>query len=166
MRDRQSAHAHVYQAGEFGNDGDARRIGILAGRQVGKPVRRAVRQRTVERDSRMTAAAEVIPVAVAREVKRDAVQPRRQGGIAAESPESPVCAHESILRDLLRVGMAAQKSRRESVEGLAVACHDLEERGFVPGAESADQFRIVLRGLQGGRAVGPRPAVLCVGSIF
>ena len=58
----------------------------------------------------MTAAAEKIPVAVAREIDGDAVEPGGERGIAAEAREAAVGADEGVLRDFLGVGAVAQQA--------------------------------------------------------
>ena len=56
----------------------------------------------------MSVATEKIPVAIAREVDGDAVQPRRERGVAAETREAAVGADKGILSDLFGVGVVTQ----------------------------------------------------------
>lgn len=92
----------------------------------------------------MTAATEKIPVAIAREVDGDAVQPRRKRGITAETREAAVRADKRILSDLFGVGAVAQQAEGGGENFYPMALHDFNERGLVAGVETLDEGRVVV----------------------
>src|SRR5207253_1030584 len=84
--------------------------GGVRGNEFGKRRVVFVADGVIERERRVTPAAEEIPVAITREIHRDAMKPGRQGGISAETGEATVRANEGILGDLLGIGAIAQKT--------------------------------------------------------
>ena len=94
----------------------------------------------------MSAATEKIPVAIAREVDGDAVQPRRKRGITAETREAAVRADKRILSDLFGVGAVAQQAEGGGENFHPMALHDFNERSLVAGVETLDEGRVVARG--------------------
>ena len=83
----------------------------------------------------MPAPPEEIPVAVAREVEGDAIEPGGQRGIAAEPAQSAIGADKGILRDFFRVSGIPQKIESQPVDPAAIARDDFIEGGFVAGDE-------------------------------
>jgi len=96
-----------------------------------------------------------IPIAIAREVDGDAVQPRRERGIAAEMREAAVRADKSILSDFLSVGAVAEQAQSCGKNFHPVARHDFNEGGLIAGLEAFDEGCVVAR-RRGGSSGGVR----------
>ena len=90
----------------------------------------------------MPAAAEEIPIAVAGEIERNAVEPGRKGGVATETDEPAIGADEGVLRDFLGVGGVVQEIECQTINLASVAGDYLGEGGFVTGGEPAHQAGI------------------------
>ena len=102
-------HAGGDEFRKFIGRGNARRIGCIAGNEVGERGVGFVAERTVEGERGVPPTAEEIPVAVAREIHGDAVEPGGERGISAETREPAVRTDEGILGELFGIGAIAEQ---------------------------------------------------------
>lgn len=140
----ESSHARFDERGKFDAGVFLRGVG-----RVGRDEFREGRiiflpESAIQRERRVSAATEKIPVAIAREVDGDAVQPRRKRGITAETREAAVRADKRILSDLFGVGAVAQQAEGGGENFYPMALHDFNERGLVAGVETLDEGRVVV----------------------
>ena len=124
--------------------------GCVGGDQLGKRAVVFCAERTIERERAVAPPAEKIPVAVAREIDGDAVQPRRERRIAAEAAEGAVSPNKSVLRDFLGIGAVAEIGERDGEHFFPIALHDFNKRAGVAGVEPLNQPGVVRRFLGGG----------------
>src|SRR3954470_3552611 len=93
----------------------------------------------------MPAPAEKIPVPVAGEIDRDAMEPRCERGIAAKSTESAVCADKRVLRDLLGIGHVTEQAAGDGENLLSITTHNLDKRAFIAAVKASHEFGVVGR---------------------
>src|SRR5439155_3391266 len=75
-----------------------------------------------------------------RRVERNAINPRRQRGVAAEGINLPIHLHQDVLRHLFSILVVLQVTKRELLDPRAVGSSQLGNRVAVPGAHAADQI--------------------------
>ena len=83
--------------------------------------------------------------AVARVVGRDAIEPRRELGVAAEGVDVLEDGHEHFLRDVLGLLAAADHAEDDVEDLVLVQPHDFGERALVPLLQAADQHAFAKR---------------------
>ncbi len=140
-----SIHALLDKFNELARLGDAHRPGRIGGDEVGESRLVFIAEGGVEGKRSVPAATEEIPIAVAREIEGDAVQPRRQRGIAPKTAQRPMRPDECVLRNLVGVGPVVQHSERDGKKPLAVARNDFVERRRVAGVETQNEPRVMER---------------------
>lgn len=101
-------------------------------------------QRAVQGQGDGAPAPGIPPVAVAREVEHDAVQPGLERRVASEVVETTVRADERILSNLLGIGKVVELGGRYGMYHRAMARHNLREGELITRLhKAADQLGIV-----------------------
>src|SRR5215831_690440 len=72
----------------------------------------------------------------------DAIEPRAEGGPALERIDFPVEGEESILHDLLGIGVASRDADGDSIEPRSILRDETLQRGRIPGAQAVDDHQI------------------------
>lgn len=154
----ESRHARFDEFGKFYTRVFLRGIGRVVGDEFREGRIISLPKIAIQRERRVSAATKKIPVAIAREVDGDAVQPRRERGIAAETREAAVRANKRILSDFFGVGAVAQQTKGGGENFHPMALHDFNEGGFVADLEALDEDRVVFRWCvgDGGGVLGCR----------
>ena len=88
-----------------------------------------------------------------RAVGRDAIQPGRELGLAAELGNLAVHLQKRVLQDFLGVGGIARQAKRQAVHLVLVARDQLIEGRVVTRAQACDEL-LVGRSFDGGGRVG------------
>ena len=83
--------------------------------------------------------------AVARVVGGDAIQPRRELGVAAEGVDVLEDGHEHLLRHVLGLLADADHAEDDVEDLVLVEAHDLGERALVPLLQATDQHAFAKR---------------------
>jgi len=99
-------------------------------------------ERTVQRERRVAESALEVPIAIAGQVDRDAVEPRPQRRFAAEGGEAAMRPDEGVLHDLLRVTVVVQHIEDDIEDPVAVIGHDLDKGVLIAIHESVDPMQI------------------------
>ena len=82
------------------------------------------------------------------DVDRDAVQPRRELGLASEVLEAAMNLEKNLLEDVLEIGARANHAEHEARDLGAVAHEELTERRAVPLLAARDHFFRVEHGIK------------------
>jgi hypothetical protein len=98
----ESGHARLYEFGKFDTRFFLRGVGRVGGDEFREGRIIFLPYTAIQRDRRMTATTEKIPVAIAREIYGDAVQPRCERGVATKTREAAVRADKGYLERSLR----------------------------------------------------------------
>ena len=84
------------------------------------------------------------------EIRRDAVEPCRQPGLAAKASDRPVHAQEHLLGDVLGVRPVPEHAHGHAEDAVLVRTHERFERGGVGRLQSLDERFVVTRTLSHG----------------